>query len=76
MGNRFGEDGGWEEVCRYPREVAIRAGFRLIQLKILHRAYYTRTRVFAMEKTEHDRFLGRFGQKGTLLHTLWKCPKL
>ena len=28
------EDGGWEEACRYPGEVAIWAGFRPIQLKI------------------------------------------
>lgn len=35
------DDDDWREALASPREVAIRSRFKLIQLKLLHRAYYT-----------------------------------
>lgn len=54
----------------------MRAGLRLLQLRILHRAYYTRARLHCMGRAGTDRWLRGCGQAGTLVHTLWGCGGL
>ena len=51
-------------------------GFRMIQRKILHRAYYTRTRLYKMGRAMDDRCLRGCGMQGSLRHTILDCPAL
>ena len=60
----------------FPVEGAIKASFRLIQIKILHRTYYTRELLCKIGKTDSPLCLRGCGEDGTLHHTLWQCPKL
>ena len=64
------ENEDWLMACRYSNEVAFRAEFRLVQLKIMHRAYFTRTRLFKMGRLENYCCLRGCQQAGTLLHTI------
>ena len=70
------EDEEWLEALMAPKEIAIRAGFRLIQLKILHRVYYAPTTLMYMGKTSTNLCRRECGQVGTFFHVIWSCPRI
>lgn len=70
------EDSDWQEALSSPREVAIPSRIKLIQLKILHRTYYTRTTLYKMGKIDTPLCLRQCGIPGTFYHTLWDCPAI
>lgn len=47
---------------------------RLVQLKILHRIYYTRVTLHKIGKADSTLCLRRCGAVGTFYHILWECP--
>ena len=46
------EDIDWEAALMHPREVGIKSRLRLIQLKVLHRSYYNRKRLFLIGRVD------------------------
>lgn len=64
----------WQEALASPKEVAITSKFRLVQLKILHRIYYTRTTLYKIGKIDTPQYLRGCGETGTFIHTIWTCP--
>ena len=67
-------DEEWTEALASPREVAIKSGFRLIQLKILHRVYYAQDTLVKMGRSNTMGCRRGCGHKGTIFHILWDCP--
>ena len=67
-------DEEWGAAVASPREVGIRAGFRLVQLKILHRIYYTPSLLFRMGKKISYQCNRNCEERGTFYHTIWSCP--
>lgn len=61
-------DEEWREALASPREVAIRSWFKLIQLKVLHRAYYTSSALVKMGLIGSPICPRGCGQVGTYLH--------
>ena len=47
---------------------------RIIQFKILNRAYITPVTQSKMDKKHQDLCWHECGKRGTLLHLLWECP--
>ena len=70
------EDIDWEAALMHPREVAIKSRLRLIQLKILHRCYYDRKRLFLMGRSSSPNCLSCLQTEGTFIHTIWGCPSI
>ena len=70
------EEEEWMEALMSPRESAITARFRLVQLKILHRVYYTPTRLAKMGKSNTGKCNRGCGKTGTFYHIIWDCPKI
>lgn len=64
----------WQEALASPREAAIPSRLRLVQLKILHRTYYTRTTLHKIGRSETPLCLRGCGQMGTLSHTVGMSP--
>lgn len=50
--------------------------FRLIQFKYLHRAYYTRARLWQMGVIQSPLCLRCDREEGSFLHTVWSCSAL
>ena len=63
------------EALASPKESAIRARFRLVQLKILHRVYYTQAILYRMDRATLDISRG-CGEYGSFFHVLWECTRL
>ena len=70
------EDEDWADALTSPREVAIRARYKLIQLKVLHRVYYTPATRLKMGIATTDLCTRGCGERGTFLHILWDCDKV
>ena len=67
-------DDDWTEAIASPREVGIRAGFRLVQLKVLHRTYFSPTVIARMGRNTSTLCRRRCEATGTFYHVLWECP--
>ena len=67
------DDIDWQEALT---EGSIKASYRLVQLKILYKTYYTRTLLHKIGKIRVSECLRGCGMEGTLIHTLWHCPKI
>lgn len=48
--------------------------YRVIQMKIMHRAYLTPVRLKKMDQSLSAQCWYGCGEEGTLLHMLWHCP--
>lgn len=59
-----------------PKEVAIPSTLRLLQLKILHRTYYTRDLLHKIGRADNSLCVRHCGTEGTLWHTIWDCPQI
>lgn len=70
------DDEEWLAAVASPREVAISSRLRLIQLKILHRSYLSRTRLAKMGYCPDTNCLRGCGREGTSVHTLWECSHI
>lgn len=70
------EECDWQEAVQSPRLVAIRPRFRLIQLKILHRVYYPRSRLYSWGRADSPLCLRGCKEEATFYHMLWDCPEL
>ena len=46
------EDIDWEATLMHPREIVIKASLRLIKLKMQHRVYYDRSRLFKIGRAQ------------------------
>lgn len=68
------DDTDWQEAVQSPRIIAMRPRFRLVQLKILHRVYYSRTHLFDWGKAASPLCLRGCRAEGTFYHILWDCP--
>lgn len=64
------------EALQCPREIAIRARFRLIQIRILHRSYASRTFCHRIGHSTSVFCLRGCGEVGSFFHILWDCPKM
>ena len=70
------KDIDWEAALMHPREVAINARLRLIQLKVLHRCYFDRKRLHLMGRATSPNCLRCGYEESTFMHTIWSCPKI
>lgn len=70
------EDPEWREALASPKEVSTTSKLRLVQLKILHRIYYTRIILHKIRKTPDPSCLRLCGEAGTFYHTIWTCPMI
>ena len=68
------KDEEWSEALASPREVAIKSGLRLIQLKILHRVYYAKDTLRKMGRCASAECRRGCGGVGTFYHIIWECP--
>lgn len=67
------DDEDWQEAVASPREVAIQARLRLVQLKILHRIYITSSVRVHLNRTDDGKCRRRCGEEGTFMHIIWDC---
>uniref|UniRef100_A0A6I8SLC4 Reverse transcriptase domain-containing protein n=1 Tax=Xenopus tropicalis TaxID=8364 RepID=A0A6I8SLC4_XENTR len=66
----------WEWILSTPKLVSFANRHSLLQLYLIHRAYYTVQRLYAM-KVLSSPLCPRCGSEtATLVHTLWSCPSL
>ena len=68
------EDEDWAEAIASPREVGIRTGFRLVQLKSLHHTYYAPSDLAKMGRIHTNLCKRKCGEVGTFYHVVWTCP--
>lgn len=59
-----------------PKEAAIPSTLRLIQIKILHRTYYTRVLLHKIGRASTALCLRQYGGIGTFWHILWEYPRI
>lgn len=64
----------WEEGIQQYIPLMVSARDRYIQLKFLHRAYYTPQRLSRIYPTQSDRCPKCKGELGTFIHVVWSCP--
>lgn len=70
------EEDDWREALQSPREIAVWARFRLIQLPILHRSYASCSAQYHMGHCTSDQCMRACGERETFFHILWECPKI
>lgn len=64
----------WEEGIQQYIPLMISARDRFIQLKFIHRVYYTPQRLARIYPTQTDRCPKCMGELGTFIHVVWECP--
>ena len=69
-------DDDWMEALASPKESAIRSRFRLVQLKVLHRVYYTPVTLKKMGRLASGECHRGCGTPGTFFHVIWSCTEL
>lgn len=67
-------DDDWEEGIQQYIPLMISARDRYIQLKFLHRAYYTPQRLARFYPTQSDKFSKCNNAVGMFFHVVWSCP--
>lgn len=68
------DDSDWQDAIASPKDIAIPSPLKLIQLKVLHRIYYTRTLLHKMGRIDTLLCARQCGKEGSFYHTLWDCP--
>ncbi len=64
----------WENIWRDIKTTSKSVRGRVIQLKILHRAYITPSRLKKIDSSASNLCWHECGQVGNLIHMLWLCP--
>lgn len=64
------EDDEWVEALATPKQIEIRLGFHLVQLKMLHRSYYACTTRVKMGRATDETGCRQCGQPVTFYHTI------
>lgn len=70
------EDEEWREAVASPREVAISSRLRLVQFKILHRSYMSRSRLAKIQGSTEAECPKQCQLEGTFIHSIWECPHI
>ena len=66
----------WETTWRKSIALSRCTRYRVIQFKIMCRAYITPSRLSKMSREVSDRCWHNCGGPGTLIHLLWSCPSI
>lgn len=69
-------DEDWNGICKNIKGVSRDARVRLIQFKIMHRFYWTPTRLFRLGLLSTSDCWRCKSEEGTLIHVLWLCHKV
>ena len=69
-------DEDWNRICRNIKVVSRDARVRLIQFKIMHRFYWTPSRLFRLGLSSTSHCWRCKSEEGTLIHALWSCHKV
>uniref|UniRef100_A0A803K169 Reverse transcriptase domain-containing protein n=1 Tax=Xenopus tropicalis TaxID=8364 RepID=A0A803K169_XENTR len=69
-------DDQWKEVLASPITVSINCRHEMLQLYLIHRAYYTPAKLHKIYQESSPLCFRCQAETGTLLHTLWSCPML
>ena len=64
----------WDRLWRNSITVSNCVRYRVIQLKIMHRAYFTPSKLKKIDENISDLCWHGCGEVGTLIHMLWHCP--
>ena len=64
----------WDGLWRNSINTSKCVRYRVIQMKIMHRAYLTPVRLKKMDQSLSAHCWYGCGEEGTLLHMLWHCP--
>lgn len=64
----------WDKLWRDSITVSNCVRYRVIQMKIMHRAYFTPSKLRTMDQSISDLCWHGCGEVGTLIHMLWHCP--
>lgn len=70
------EDDDWQNALMSPKVTAINHRHHLIQLKILHRSYFSGVLLAKIGGRTNALCLRGCGQESTFYHTLWDCPEI
>lgn len=66
----------WAKVCGNSRTMSRDLRVRLIQFKILHRFYWTPSRLFRLGLKDSASSWKCCVGGGTMIHVMWSCPKI
>lgn len=69
-------DEEWNRICRSVKVVSRDARVRLIQFKIIHRFYWTPSRLFRLGLLPTSNCWRCKSEEGDLVHVLWSCDKV
>ncbi len=69
-------DEEWNRICKNVKVVSRDARVRLIQFKIIHRFYWTPSRLFRLGLLSTPNCWRCKSEEGTLVHVLWSCDKV
>lgn len=66
----------WDSIWKNSMSMSNCVRYKIIQMKILHRAYITPTRLLKTDQSLTDLCWHGCGEVSTLLHLLWNCPAI
>lgn len=69
-------DEDWNGICKNIKAVSRDARVRLIQFKIMHRFYWTPSKLFRLGLLSTSECWRCRSEEGTLIHVLWSCQKV
>ncbi|OCT87291.1 hypothetical protein XELAEV_18020989mg [Xenopus laevis] len=72
----FITDDQWTQVLLTPLNIYPIYKYRILQLYLIHRAYYTRSRLHKINPDIPDTCVRCNAAEGMLIHTIWSCPVL
>lgn len=70
------DDKEWERICKNIKALSRDARVRLIQFKIIHRFYWTPSRLFRIGLKDTPNCWRCKSEEGHLMHVLWSCDKV
>lgn len=70
------DEAEWQDALASHKIATIPSRQKLVQLKIIHRTYYTRVLLHRIGKIGTPLCLRECGQSGTYFHTIWECPRI
>ena len=70
------DDEEWDRICRNIKTMSRDVRVRLIQFKIMHRFYWTPSRLFRIGLKDTPNCWKCKTEDGQLLHVLWSCDKV
>ena len=70
------DEADWNDACLKAQKQTISTRLKLLQYKWLTRMYITPVKLHHMSVNIPDICIKCVNEKGTLIHCLWKCPKI